>query len=378
MAYSGFAPFGAGHWITDNEAHLLGFTANQIIISGEMPIICAAGAASEASIDLISSVGLHAPEQIFTFYDAHDYLALLNKMVEREMRIATQHVHPLNILSAENCLVHPNTLSYLNDKANLGNLVPLESTPQRRVLHLSEPILDCLETSFPCVLKVASLQSTGGGSQDIYICHNMDELTHARTVLHNSERLVLESWLPAERFLCLNYTVDKNAVVRYIGCTEIICDSKGAYQGNWLGTSVVPSKKCIALGEIIAKQGAEKGYRGYLGIDIAELPNDTVAAFDLNFRTCGSTSAIIVFNSTKEASGASTAKLRSWSYKGSFRSFIDSAHLAKRLGLIVPLASFDPQTHGFNQPAKISTLILGNTRKEVLQHEIELARMGWY
>lgn len=378
LVYSGFAPPGTSRWLPQENALLLGLTGNQIVVAGAMPILCSAGSASRVGLDLLGEAGFKLPEHLFTFHDVLDYQTRLNELVGSGMRIVVQHVHLPEILSAEACWIEPRLLSWLNDKGNLSDLVPSPFVPQRIVLNPDAPDWRLPDMSFPFLLKVASPQSTGGGAMDVRICRDALDLERAAQVFRNSERVVAEEWLPARRFLCLNYSVDHDADVNYLGSAEIINDAEGRYLGNWLGEDAAPSAESVAMGRLIAKRGGELGYRGCLCVDIAELPNGSIRAFDLNFRACGSTVPLLLFNALRRATGARVARLRTWSLEGKFRDHVNSARSAMRDGLFVPLACFDPQLHGIQGASRISGLLLGASRAEVERHEAELVRRGWH
>ncbi len=378
LAYSGFAPPGANRWLPNDPAFLLTITANQLVVAGDMPILCAAGTVSEVGMELLREAGFLTPTHLHTFNQAHDYTNRLNSLVDAGLRIVIQHVHPLEILPAASCWIAPTLLSWLNDKGNLAELTPPIGTPQRSVFSPDTTNRYLPSLSFPFLLKAASLQSTGGGALDIHICRNQYDLERGMEIMQASERVVAEEWLSAQRFLCLNYAIGPDGGIRYLGGAEIINDADGCYRGNWLGERFKPSGSSIALGRKIAEQGSKAGYRGCLGIDMAELPDGRPLAIDLNFRVCGSTVPLLLFQAVSQATGAVVAKYRSWSREGSFNDFIKSARQAMRSGFMVPLGSFDPLPHGYKGPAKISGLLLGENVQEVLCREAELTRMGWY
>lgn len=334
LAYSGYAPVGASRWLSDNRATLLAITGNQLPIVGDMPILCAAGTATPASLELLEEADICRPAHLHTFHDETDYAARLAELTGAGQRIVIQHRHPAACLPANDCWVSPDLLSWLNDKGNLAELVAPAYVPERRVVESalcsSSRSRACLPAGleFPCVLKAATRQSTGGGALDIHRCDDADALEIALTKLQGSERLVIEQWLSARRFLCLNYAIDHGGDIAYLGTTEIVNEPGGAYLGNWLGESCAPSATTIEAGRKIARNGALAGYMGCLCIDVAELPDGRALVLDLNFRACGSTVPLLLFDALRKQTGASVARYRNWSWEGDLRTLIDAARRA--------------------------------------------------
>lgn len=377
LIYSGYAPVGASRWLSDNRTALLAITGNQLSIVGDMPILCAAGTATPASLELLEEAGLCRPANLHVFHDEADYAARLAELTGTGQRIVIQHRHPAAYLPANGCWISPELLSWLNDKGNLAELVAPAHVPERRVVESASCAWPQPGLKFPCVLKAATRQSTGGGAFDIHRCDDAGALEIALTKLQDSERLVIEQWLPAHRFLCLNYAIDHCGDIAYLGTTEIINEAGGAYLGNWLGESCTPAATIIELGREIARNGAEAGYMGCLCIDVAELPDGRALVLDLNFRACGSTVPLLLFNAIRKTTGASIARYRNWLWEGDFRSMIDAARHALRSGFLIPIVSFDPGTHGLAGPARLNSLLLGGSREEITAREQELVSRGW-
>lgn len=377
LAYSGFAPPGASRWLPNDKLMMLGISGNQIAVAGDMPMLCAAGTASESGLDLLREAGFDLPVHLLTFRHAEDYQAQLDVLIESGRRIVVQHVHPSEMLPAEACWIAPSLLSWLNDKGNLADLVAPAHVPKRIVLDPATPDWRLSDLAFPFLLKAATLESTGGGALDICICRDRQDLEQAAEAFHDSERVVAEEWLQARRFLCLNYAVGVDAGTSYLGGAEIVNDPSGRYLGNWLGEDLAISTESEMLGRQIAEQGAGLGFRGCLCVDIAELPDGSLRAFDLNFRVCGSTVSLLASKAVRQATGARVARFRTWSRAGGFSDLMASARQAMRSGFFMPLGSFDPKPHGSSGTPRISGLILGDDRAEVARRAAELESLGW-
>ncbi|TCJ13821.1 hypothetical protein EZJ19_09795 [Parasulfuritortus cantonensis] len=372
LAYSGYAPPGADRWLPRDRAFLFALTGNQLVVAGDMPIVCAAGAATEAGLDLLRANGFRLPSRLLAFRDEQDYGRRLAELAGSGIRMVVQHRHPDAVLPEAHCWLAPETLSRLNDKGRLADLVPAGAAP-RRTVFAAAALPDDLPT--PCVLKVATPDSTGGGALDIHLCRGPQDVAVAAAKLAGCERLVAEEWLPAARFLCLNYAIDPHGEIAYLGGTEIINGPAGTYLGNWLGAAVSLPAAAVAAGHAVAERGAAAGYRGCLCIDAAELPDGRVLIFDLNFRACGSTVPLLVIEALAARHGATLAKFRSWSWTGGYAELLRAARRLE--GELVPLVSFDPAVHGEVGPARVNGLLLGTSREEIARREADMAQSGW-
>jgi hypothetical protein len=380
LVYSGFAPPGANRWLPQDIDLLLSITGNQMAVVGNMPLLCSAGSASEQCLDLLRETWDAAPARCYTFRNVVEYGENIKSLIENGMRFVVQHVHPQAILPGASCWIPPSLLSSLNNKGNLADLTPAENVPSRSVSQfdaLPHEILASLPYAFPLWLKAATQFSTGGGDIDVHLCRDRQTLLQAIQTLRKSEKIVAEEHLSARRFLCLNYAVQSDGNTLYLGGAEIITNNDGAYRGNWLGEPFAPSAHAIALGRRIAENGATLGYRGILGVDMAEMPNDAMLALDLNFRVCGSTAPLLAFSAASEKSGAPIALSRTWTFDGAFCNMAKSAAQYIRSGIFAPLAGFDPEPHGGKGPAKIQGLLLGENTKDINRWKLEFSQNEW-
>jgi hypothetical protein len=332
-----------------------------------MPLLCAAGAMTAAAVGLLGEAGLAVPSQVSTFHDDAEYSSALDDLRSAGHRMVVQFVHPPGLLQPEEYWVAPELLSWLNDKASLAALVPGPGVPARYVVPpsgLADRVRQAA-AGFPLVLKAASRWSTGAGIVDVHICRDEADLDAAAAALHDAEQVVVEEWLDPVRFLCLNFVVDLDAQVRYLGSAEIACGDDGSYHGNWLGEEASAAAALVEVGTGVAERGAALGYRGVLGVDIAEMPDGRCLAIDLNFRLNGSTASLLVLGARGPQSAGGVARPRTWTYDGPLADLAKVAVRALRLGMLVPLSAFDPTVHGLPDPARLSGLLMGESRADV-------------
>lgn len=377
--YSGFAHPGLGRWLPKDPNVIKSLTGGMLAILGSLPVVCAAGAADERGLDLLREAGLVLDGERLVFRDLEEYESILRDLQKQGAKLVLQHRHPAQLLPPESYWVEPDLLSSLNDKANLPNFVLPRHLPKRHVF-VSSGAREWARIShdFPCVLKAGTSQSTGGGVGDVFICRDIADAVRAGSALEDSERVIVEEWLPSDRMYCLNFAVAQDAEVSYLGGAEIVCTQDGAYRGNWLGSGCEPNAASVDAGMATARVAAQLGYRGVFGIDLAEMDGSESKIFDLNFRFCGSTVGLLLLPSIQSSRGNCVGRLCSLSFKGAYSDAISMARQALRDGYFLPFSSY--RTDGEEPQAfpRVNGLILGSCRKDVLSAEEFMRGNGWH
>ena len=143
------------------------------------------------------------------------------------------------------------------------------------------------------------------------------------------------------------------------------------------GESGVPAS-VVALGEAIAANGVARGYRGLFGVDVALLEDGRAIAFDLNFRSNGSTGMLLLYDAVVRRTGKTVTRLRGWKGIGTYEDLLDAAYIAFDSGYFLPLMTYDPLADGFaSSVPRLTGLMLGDSRDEVVEREREMASLGF-
>jgi len=376
VIYSPRASPNACTWLPHDEFILDGMTGGQISVAGDMPIFCAAGASTPEGLRLLRDAGFDFPRKVFRYSAAVDYLHKLKSLYNGRRKIALLHVHPASELPPEACWVKPETLSFLNNKANLATLVSPCHVPARRMLIPGRLLIELSSHRFPLVVKAATDESSGGGV-DVAICRTSRDLKQAAVMLQSCRRVVIEEFLPIKRNLCLNYAATAEGTINYLGCAEQVSDANGKYRGNWIDPTTMAPPLAIEIGTRVVAAGFALGYYGCVGVDMGVLEDDRIVAFDLNFRVNGSTAALLLAESVQRTSGRTVLRFRALQGSGTYRDLLKSAYAAIHKGVFLPLSSYDPEGGGYPKARpRMTGLILGKTREKVEEHERELSTMG--
>lgn len=373
---SGSSP-DATHWLP-NEKIIRDLRTGGITAIGEMPVVCAASVSTPESLGLLRNAGFHLPAEILRYYDTADYLALIGKLCASGRKLAVHYVHPVNEIPDGNYWIPLPILSFLNNKAYLEKLVLPAHMPKREII--SANYLEDLDVirRLPLVIKAVTDESTGGGV-DVRICRTPDDLRQAARYFSICPTVVAEEYLSMARNLCLHFALSKDGDVNYLGVAEQVSDEQGGYQGNWLDAESKCPEAALEAGLAAARCGAGYGYWGVLGVDIAMLADGSCKIFDLNFRINGSTVPVLYMEAIRNRFNKPVAKRCGFKARGSYRDMLDAVYQAMARSMLLPLASCDPDAGPYpNQPPRLTALVLGSTRAEVLNNVRRLSEMGLY
>ncbi|RLB68009.1 MAG: hypothetical protein DRH04_07250 [Deltaproteobacteria bacterium] len=367
----------ARRWLPSGQAVLNGLTGRQLVLAGSMPVLCSRGVSSGPALQLLRDAGLPVPSRIYKFSTNEEYLALLQRLLSAGRQIVVNHSHPINELPAGKCWVPPGLVNFLNNKANLGEIAPAAHVPERCLLTMKQLRRDLDKFEYPLVIKAAVNESSGGGG-DVKICRSRLDVDKCLSAEFSGvEQLVKEEYLPEFLNLCLNYALTADGRVVCCGCAEQVSDNEGMYRGNWLDRNLKLPELVFTVGDFIAGQGAVLGYYGFLGIDIALLPDGRVMAFDLNFRANGSTTALLLEESIARFSGKSVMRVHSWRSRAGYRHILKTAYSLLQKGSFVPFWSYDPRADGLHDfEARLGGVLIGSAREEILELELEIAGLG--
>jgi hypothetical protein len=328
-------------WLSASRGWRERASAVPLIMAGGLPVLCHEGGADPAALQLLRECGLPVTSRVLTFNGEGARPAVV--------RLAAEG-HPIGVTYAPRRLAapreayvnDPEVFASLNDKANLGDLLPVGAVPARDVVH-PDDLAEALASRAGClpfVLKAGTRLGSGSG-RDVAICRTPADVDAACRKLAGAERIVIEEDCGFPTTWCLHYAAG-DAGVTYCGATEQICDPEGVYRGNWCEQGSGPAGEAVELGHYAAIAGWVRGYRGFVGIDVGQAADGRWLAFDPNFRTNGSTIQALLGGSIADAWGATCTRLRyGIGFDGSFAEMLDRLHAFHRRRELVPILVFD-------------------------------------
>jgi hypothetical protein len=347
-------------------------------IAGDCAAFCSAGALQPAALELLELGGVSGSANAVRYTGREDFEATLHGMIAAGRTLTFQHLFPADEVPAESYWIPPSLLAELNDKANLDRFVPTGHCPPRTVMGTEEAMRLTVGAGQTIVIKGSTERSTGAGGA-VVMARRDQQLRQLPERLDGCTRVVVEEFQPFERTMCLNWAADRSGNLHYIGSAEQVVDDEGAFLGSWIGTGLDAPDAAIAIGREIMTRAAARGYYGIAGFDMGVLPDGRVLAFDLNFRLCASTPALLWLPMLLERSpGRLAARMATMTFPSGFDRMCSVAAEAVRAGWLFPLSAFDPSRAGWNgTPPSVRGLVLGRDRAETEARCESLAGSGF-
>lgn len=362
------------NWLPRDEVVMDNATGATLPVSGTMPLVCARGVATPSGLALMREAGFAPPPELHPCTGEAEHLRVLRDLAVGGRRLVMQYLHPAEDIPGEDYWVQPELLSYLNNKANLPELVPDWALPTRRLL-ATWRLPELQAEPMPFVLKAATDESSGGGL-DVLICRDSPDLERAPGFFAAVDRVVVEGYLEIVRNLCLGFAVFPDGRTEYVGGAEQACSADGRFTGNWLLRDRPVPDAVVVAGRHAVEAAATLGYRGYAGIDVGVLESSQVRVFDLNFRMNNSSAILLLADSLWTHYPFAVARLAGWRCEKGFDVLVREAGKAMEKGDLLPLGTYDPRADGQEQPPFLRALLLGGSTEEVLEKERVLTERG--
>lgn len=338
-------------WLSPSRGWRERASAVPLVMAGGLPVLCHEGGATPAALQLLRECGLPVTSRVLTF-NGEGARPAVGRLAADGHQIGVTYA-PRRLAAPREAYVNdPETFAFLNDKANLGELLPSGALPGREVVH-PDHLAEALarrSRRLPLVLKAGTRLGTGAG-RDVAICRTPADVEAARRRLARSERIVIEEYGDFATTWCLHYAAS-DAGITYCGATEQVCDAAGGYHGNWCERGRGPGQEAVDLGRYAAIAGWVRGYRGFLGIDVGETSDGRWLAFDPNFRVNGSTLQALLGDALAGGWGARCTRLRyGIPFDGSFEEMLDRLHAFHRHRELLPILVFDtPRLGSTDEP----------------------------
>jgi hypothetical protein len=108
---------------------------------------------------------------MYTYRDEQQAIEITTRFAECGRKIVVQHIYPTGVLNDGAMWIHSQLLSYLNNKANLADLVHPANVSTRHVTTPEEFLGNKAAQFLPIVVKAATDLSSGGGA-DVALCRH--------------------------------------------------------------------------------------------------------------------------------------------------------------------------------------------------------------
>jgi len=370
-------PDNAASWSFPDRSVADAVTGNQLAVLGEVTVLCSAGVANHAGLELLREIGFDINSEIIAYTDDTDRINCMKSLAERGFIFIDQHVQPDARRRPGRTWVESSVLSFLNNKGNLHHVVPAPYLPLRERCESSLLSRHARRRGhLPVVIKAVTDFSCGSGI-GIRICAKDEDIDLAQAYFSECDNVIIEDYLSMEKNLCVNYAVFPEGRIEYIGAAQQILKSDSEYLGNWLEPDVNVPVQLVETGLHVMAKAWHMGYRGFAGFDAAVFEGGSFYIYDLNFRFNGSTAPLLLYDALVEYTQLSVAKYAVWKYTGRFSQMITALERALERFQFVPISIYDP---GDNKDARpqVRAMLFGASREEVAEKEKDIAALGFY
>lgn len=364
-------------WIPSDASEDDFRTGALLPIAGEMPLICNDRTVTEEALELFKKAGITPAPNRLVYDSEESFYSLVDKLNNGPLKKVVNQPLPESELPGENYWIDKEVFSYLNNKANLGELVPRKNRPKRTVVEPFEAIKIKEEWGFPFVMKAGTDLPNAGG-HDVFFCHTEEDFSEGLELLKDSESIVFEELIDIKKNYCIQFAKTHDGDILYLGAGEQITTESGEYKGNWISNAEGPPEEAIALGRTIMEKACELGYKGVAGFDVLLTEDGRAVCIDLNFRLNGSTPALLLKDSIFESRDTKDMMFKTWKIDSSWDDFRSVCERMIDSGSLIPLTIYHPDREAAPDTKPFTKgVLLGNSRDDILEKESYLAEKGW-
>jgi len=288
------------HWVVNEAYRLDSLTGATLSVMGEMPLICHRDTATPRILEFFRLAGLEPPRTIHLYDNEAGAQQLAQREVGRGWKLASPYP-PFPAFASDECLVVPLQLyEWLNDKANLDDLVDAENLPPRVVLPVDR--LDEVVEVLPgrAVFVKACHAGASGGGKDVRFCADTPGREEAVSWLAGQvaqlSAVRVEEAMNVGTSWCVSVAIS-DGQVRVLGSAAQLFREPGQQSGSRIDPEDAPPATLLAVVRKVAELASDRGYRGVGAFDLAVTPEGHVMVFDLNFRLGASTPQVLLHDS---------------------------------------------------------------------------------
>jgi hypothetical protein len=274
-------------------------------------------------------------------------------------------------------LISIESYGFFNNKARLGEFVPPQHVPPRRVVSAEGMAgLRNRPPGRPVFLK-AAIEGANGGGKDLRYCADASDWESAidwfLSEQHHLAGLIVEDAIPVASTWCLSFAVLPDTSL-YLGAAEQIFSTLGIQKGSRIDPLSPPPGEAAVICQAIAEKARARGYLGICGFDVGADSAGRVFVFDLNFRMNGSTPHVLMYAAAAARAGNRVSQSFASPLTGSLTEALARLRPYMEEGRLIPLRIFDGAlAEGPDAPSFISGLVLAEDSIRAVELEIEVS-----
>lgn len=311
--YAPRGDFGKIGWVHKDRFRLDSATAYSLSIMGDMPVICHRDGVIPEFLAWLHQAGVHVTKRYAPYEGEAEYIDVACSYVAEGGRLVMLYPLPDSLNDNPKLLFPYSLYDYLNNKANIPELVPAHHLPRHSFFTLGELELTVNFMPESEVYLKACVDGASGSGTGVWFCPDKDARMAALAQMVDGAGLMgvrVEEALDIDVCWCVNISVLDTSVY-YVGAAMQLFDAPARQTGNRIDPDCMPSNDVINLALAIGERAREKGFLGVAGLDIGVDQQGRVYAFDLNFRLVACTPQILFHEAACER--ADTRLSQSWS-----------------------------------------------------------------
>lgn len=354
-------------WVFNDAFRLDTITGVTLAIMGDMPLICHQSTVTPLILDFFRQAGIEPAANLATFETEEDAVAVAQEYIRCGKKLAYTYPPPPDLHAPGSLLVTLSLYNWLNDKANLAELVDKDYLPPYQMV---PP--DCLSRLYDFLpgrdvfIKACHPGATGTG-KDVLYCPDqisrqvaLDWLDACKDELSGVR---IEEAMEISDCWCLSLAVLESCI-RYLGAATQLFTEPAKQSGSRIDPDHLPPDSVVIIAKAIAERARIMGYRGVAGFDIGTTLSGQIFVFDLNFRLVSSTPQILLHEAAVSRVDARISQSWNKQFTGRLDTALERIVEFSQSGKFVPVRLYEA-TQRSGGKSLITGIVVGKSLSDI-------------
>lgn len=378
-AFTPRSQYADGPWVFVAPFRVDSVTGLALTVTGDMPAVCHEQLLTPVARQFFEHCGVPLEEWlgsglVDTYATEDQAYALASRWADAGYRLAGPYPMPSERIPPGAALVPNDLYGWLNDKANLAELVePVDGRLLPPFVLLEPGDAAGLLAAFAgeAVFVKACVPGPCGSGVDVRYCADDSSRRAALDWLAGQPAYAavrVERALDLRTAWGLNLAILDDAIT-YVGSAVQLIEQPGDQWGSRVDPTCQPPAGLIEASVGIAGEARRRGYRGVAGFDAAVTTDGAHVVFDLNFRMVSSTPQLLLHDSATSRLGASVSDSFDVSITGALEPALERLAPFGARGEFVPMRLWEA-----NEASEGVSLVTGIVVGSDPAHTVTLAR----
>lgn len=369
-AFTPRAQYADGPWVFLAPFRVDSAAGLALPVTGAMPAVCHEQLLTRSARQFFEQCGVQLDERLAsglvnTYATEEQAYALASGLADAGYRLAGPYPIPADRIPPGAALVPNDLYGWLNDKANLAELVAPVDARLLPPFVLLDPddtagLLDAFGSE--AVFVKACVAGACGSGVDIRYC--VDEAARRAAIAwlaggppHHAVRV--ERALDLRTGWGMTVAVLDDTVA-YVGSAMQLIERPGEQCGSRVDPACQPPVELVEASVAVADDARRRGYRGVAGFDVAVTTAGAPVMFDLNFRMVSSTPQLLLHESATGRVGTAVSDSFDASVDGPLEAALERLTPFGERGEFVPIRLWEASEASDNI-SLITGMVVGDT-----------------